>query len=425
MLVGFVGVLILLGLIFIGVPVAVALFGMGIGGLIYVRGWDLTMSTTGNLLFNAICSYQFAVIPLFIFMGQVGYFSGLLSELFDIAQKWLGRIRGGLAMSVVLANTVFAACSGSSMSAAVVIGKSALPVMKKANYPDSLSTGIIAASGTLAVLIPPSVALCIYGLLVQESIGPLFIAGIIPGIVSASLYILFISITSRGMAAGETTPWRQKLYSLRYLWVIIVLVVAILGGIYLGITTPTEAAAAGTFVMIVLAVIKRRMNWSILRESVVSATIVSGMIMIIIVSALLFTRFLVMSGFSKEVMEAVAAMAVPRYVVFLLITLVYFVIGCFVDTTSMMVMTLPIFYPLVMSLGFDSLWFGIIVVLYCEMAMITPPVGVNLYATQSISGGVPIGTIIRGALPFLIVQFLTVALLYIFPKLATFLPSMM
>jgi len=338
----------------------------------------------------------------------------------------MGRIRGGLAIGVVAADSIFAAASGSSIAACVVVGKAAIPVMKKAGYSDAMSTGVVAASGTLAALIPPSIAICIYGLIVDESIGKLLIGGIIPGVISAIIYMVFILARSRGMPISEERfTWRSRLYSIRYLWVIVVLIMTIMGGIYLGLCTPTEGGAFGAFVILLLTLVTRRMNRGVLRESIKSTVSTTGMILIIIVGAIVFSRFLVMSGFNRDIMGFVAAMAVPRVVVFLLVTLIFFMLGCFVGATGMMVMTLPILHPMMMSLGFNSLWFGIIVVKYCEMSYITPPVGVNLYAVKGVALEVSLGTIIRGSAPFLTMDLLTIGVFYIFPQLITFLPSLM
>jgi len=426
MLTGIIAISILLLMVFLGMPIVIALLLVGISGIIYLVGWDVTVGSIGALVVSSLAKYGYSVIPMFILLGQIGYYSGLLTEIFEVARRWVGRLRGGLAIGVVAANAIFAACSGSSVAACVVVGRAAIPVMKKAGYSDALSTGAVAASGTLSSLIPPSVAICIYGLLVDESIGKLLIGGFIPGAVSAAIYILFIMARSRGIPIAEGRfTWRSRLYSIRYLWVPAVLIIAIMGGIYLGVCTPTEGGAVGAFVMLLLGLATRRMNWRIIQESVKGTVVTTGMILIIIVSAIVFSRFLVLSGFNRGVSEFVAATAQPRVVIFLLVTLVYFVLGCFVGATGMMVMTVPIFYPLMLSLGFDSIWFGIIVVKYCEMAYITPPVGVNLYMVKSVAPGVPLVTIIRGAAPFLIMDLLTIGVFYLFPELITFLPSIM
>jgi tripartite ATP-independent transporter DctM subunit len=379
------------------------------------------------MFYNYISKYEFSVIPMFILMGNIGFYSGLFEEVFEVARKWFGRLPAGLAVSVVIAQTIFGACSGSTIAACTVIGKSSYPVMKKAGYPDDLSTGVIAGSGTLAALIPPSVTMCMYGLLVDQSIGKLLIGGVLPGLVTAGIYIIMLIIQSGRKVPRdpERFTFKQKLSALRYLWVVICLVMAIIGGIYGGVCTPTEGGAFGAFVMFMLALIAGRVNKKMIWLSLKSTVITSGMILIIIVAAVLFSRFLTLSGFSRGITEWVANLSIPRILIYIIIVLIYLFLGCFVGATGMMVMTLPTFYPIIMKLGYDPIWFGIQVVILCELAVETPPVGVNLYATQSIAPEVPIITIIRGTIPFVIRDLMALWVVYIFPDIATFLPRLM
>lgn len=410
----------------LGMPVSFGLILTSSLGIIYLLSLDQLITVGGSVFFVNIAKYPYSVIPMFILLGQLGYYSGLLSDIFKTARLWLGHLPGGLAISVVGASTIFAAASGSSVAACAVIGKASIPVTKEAGYSDEISTGVVAASGTLAALIPPSILICIYGLLVEESIGKLLIGGIIPGIVSAIIYMLFIVARSRGMPrTKEEVSWRQRLYSIRYLWVVAVLILAIMGGIYQGVCTPSEGGAVGAFVMLLLTIIARKLNFGIFWQSVRSTILLAGMVFILICGASLFSTFLVISGFTKELTAFISSLPLPRGGIFLIITAVYFTLGCFMGATGMMVVTLPIFYPLMMELGFDSIWFGIIVVKYCEMALITPPVGVNLYVVKSIAPDIPIGSIIRGAAPFLTMDLLTIGVFYFFPQIVTFLPSLM
>lgn len=426
MLVGTIGILVFLALCFMGLPIALALVMVSACGFIYVAGMDQMVAMAGSLFFRYVAQYSFSVIPMFVFMGQLGYYSGIAEEIFEVARKWLARLPGGLAVSVEASAAMFAACSGSSIAACVTIGKSAIPVMRRSGYSDAMATGVVAAGGTIASLIPPSITIVIFGLLVEESIGKLLIAGFIPGIVTALIYIGFIMIRSRGKGRLiEEVTWRQRFYSMRYLWVVPVIVLAIIGGIYGGIATPTEAGAVGALTILCLALSRRRVTWNILWRSIRETVITTGMILIIVAAAVFFGRFLVISGFTGILTGTIAALEVPRFVIFLLVTAVYFLLGCFMGATAMMIVTVPVFYPLMLSLGFGSLWFGIIVVKYCEMAVITPPVGVNLYAVQSVAKDVPIGTIIRGTAPFLTMDLLTIGIFYLFPQIIEFLPSIM
>jgi tripartite ATP-independent transporter DctM subunit len=426
MLIGSIGILIFLIFVVIGLPIALALLLVGLTGLLFLVGIDPTLATSAPMFYNYVSKYEFSVIPMFILMGNIGFYSGLFGDVFEVARKWLGRLPAGLAVSVVAAQTLFGACSGSTIAACAVIGKSAFPVMKKTGYSDELSTGVIAGSGTLAALIPPSVTMCIYGLLVDESIGKLLIAGILPGLLTAGIYIFMLLIRSRNVPRyTEHHSFKEKIVSLRYLWVVLALVLAIMGGIYGGVCTPTEAGAFGAFVMFVMALVAGRVNRGMIWKSVRSTITTTGMVLIIIVAAVLFSRFLTLSGFSRGITEWVSVLTIPRIAIYSIIVVIYLFLGCFVGATGMMVMTLPTFYPIVLKLGYDPIWFGIQVVILCELAVETPPVGVNLYATQSIAEGVPITTVIRGTFPFVMRDLMALGVVYVFPQIATFLPSLM
>jgi C4-dicarboxylate transporter, DctM subunit len=423
---GLISIVVLLGLVCAGFPVGLALFFVATAGLQYLVGVDRLLAISGPMFYNYIAKYEFSVIVMFTLLGHIGAQSGLFTQLFDVARKWFGRLPAGLAVSVVIAQTIFGACSGSSVAACIVIGKSSLPAMRKMGYPDELSTGVIAGSGTLAVLIPPSVTMCIYGLLVDESIGKLLIGGFLPGFLSAAVFITLIMIQSRHVPRDPTRySFREKLYALRYLWVVVLLVLALIGGMYSGICTPTEGGAFGTFVMFLLALVAGKVNKKMLWESVRATISTTGMILIIIVAAVLYARFLTLCGFSAWITDWIKDAQVSPLVVFLFIVVVYLILGCFVGSTGMMVMTLPTFYPVMMSLGFDPIWFGIIVVIMCEMAFLTPPVGINLYATKSLADDIPLSVVIRGTTPFVFRDLLIVAILYVFPQVATFLPGRM
>jgi tripartite ATP-independent transporter DctM subunit len=426
MTVGIIGIVIFLLLVAVGLPIFVALFLVSTGGIIYLMGFDRTLVLSAPMFYNYISKYEFSVIPMFILMGNIGFYSGLFSEIFEVMRMWLGRLRAGLALSVVTAQVIFGACSGSTISACVVIGKSAIPVMRKMGYPDALATGVVAGSGTLAALIPPSVTICIYGLLVDESIGKLLIGGFLPGVLTATIYAVMLIIRSGKVKRDSMRyTWKEKIFALRYLWVVIALIIAIMGGIYWGVCTPTEAGSFGAFVVFLLALVTGRVSWKMLWQSVSSTVITTGMILIIIVSAVLFARFLTLSGFSRGITEWLAILDVPRVAIFLIMVAIYVFLGCFVGATGMMVMTLPTFYPIAIELGYDPIWFGIMVVILCEAAVETPPVGVNLYAVKSVAPDVPLATIIRGTIPFVFRDLSALGIIYIFPQIATFLPSMM
>lgn len=426
MIIGSFGIIILLILVVIGMPVAFALLLVSIFGLLYLIGLEPTLVSSGPMFYNYISKYEFSVVPMFVLMGQIGYQSGLLTEVFEVARKWMGRLPGGLAVSVVMAQVVFGACSGSTVAACVVVGKASIPVMKKAGYPDKLSTGVVASAGTLAALIPPSLLIVVYGLIVDQSIGKLLIAGIIPGILSAIMYITLILWQGRKLPKDDLRfSFKEKLFALRHLWVVLALMLAIIGGIYGGIATPTEAGAFGAFVMFLLSLVTKNLTWWRMWESIRSTIVTTGMLLIIVVGAVLFARFLTLSGFSHAVTDWVSSLIVPRIFIFMLVVALYLLLGCFVGAAGMMVMTLPMIFPLMVNLGYDPIWFGIIVVILCEVALCTPPVGVNLYATRNVAPDVPLTTIMRGVIPFLCRDIMVIVILYIFPGIVTFLPNLM
>jgi tripartite ATP-independent transporter DctM subunit len=402
------------------------LFTVGMTGVLYLVGFDQALAATAPTLYNYVAKYSFSVIPMFVLMGQLGAHSGLFSEVFEVARKWTGRLSAGLAVSTVGAQTIFAAASGSGPAACVVIGKVAFPAMRKMNYPDELSTGVIAGSGTLAALIPPSVAICVYGVIVDESVGKLLIGGILPGLLTAGIYVTLLMIQARHVPRDTVKySWREKFYAIRYLWVVGVLIIAIMGGIYAGICTPTEGGAFGAFVVFIMALLSGNLSKHVLWQSIRSTVITTGMLFFLLVSVMAFSRFLTLSGFSHSLTGWVASTDLPRIFIFLMVSAVYLALGCFVGGVGMQVMTLPLFYPMMMNLGYDSVWFGIVTVMFIELAMETPPVGVNLFATKSIAEGVSITTIMRGVVPFIVRDLIAITLIYIFPQIVTFLPSLM
>jgi len=427
-LIGFLAIVALFTLMAIGIPIAFSLIIPSFIGFLFLFGWNSTLSNMSSILGNFVSNYTMSVIPIFIFMGQLAHQTGLLQEVYGVSRKWFGRMPGGLAISTVFANGIFAACSGSSLAACVVIGKSAIPEMKNSGYPEDLTYGVVAAAGTLAALIPPSITMCIYGLLVDESISQLFIGGILPGALSVLLYSSFIFVRTwkyKSTLITEKVPFRDKLFGLKHLWVVILLLVAIIFSIYFGWATPTEAGAVGAIVVFLLSIFTRKLTFQIFKESVYSTIETSSMILFIICAAAFFGRLLVLTGTTGYIVESILTVQASKYVIFLMIGLIYLLLGCFLSATGMMVISLPIFYPIMMNLGFDPVWFGIIVVIFVEMALITPPVGMNIYAVSNIAKEVPVMIIIKGACKFLSMDILTVIILTIFPDIVTFLPKLM
>jgi tripartite ATP-independent transporter DctM subunit len=413
-------------LVMFGMPIAISLLLVGMYGIIYLVGPHQALSASAPTLFNYAAKYAFSVVPMFILMGNIGSQSGLFKEIFEVARKWTGKIPAGLGVSTILAQTLFAACSGSSVASCVVIGKVAYPAMREMGYPDAMSTGIIAGSGTLACLIPPSVALCIYGLIVDQSVGKLLIGGILPGALTAGIYIFLLMIQARHIPRDSSHySWKEKIFAVRYLWPMCLLILSILGGIYAGVCTPTEGGALGAFVVFIMALISRNMSWKIFFKAIEDTLTTCAMLMIMLVGAVLFTRFITLSGLTHELTAMVTAVELPRIYIFFIISIIYILLGCLVGPMGMLVMTLPMFYPMMMALGYDPIWFGIVVVMFIELAHETPPVGVNLFAAQSVTDGIPVSTVIRGTIPFMFRDLLAITIIYIFPGIVTFLPSLM
>ena len=425
-LIALVAIILFVSLLSMGVPLFVSLFIASVVGFVSIGGWELAMSNIVGVVANFISSYILTVIPVFILMGSFAHYSNLMEEVFGVAEIWFGRLRGGLALSTVFANAIFAACSGSSVSSTLVIGKDALPAMRKNNYPVSLASGVVAASGTLASLIPPSILICIYALMVEQSVGKLLVAGIIPGIVSALIYSGYIIVRCMNVPVKtQRYSIKEKILAMRHLWVIVALVMAILYTLYTGWATPTEVGAIGVAVVCFLALVMGRMSWKVFMTSVRSAIYISGQILILVGAAIFFGRFLAYAGLSVNACEAVIGLQAPRIVVFIAIMGLYLLLGCFMGAMAMLAVSLPIVYPIAMSLGFDPIWFGIVVVVFSETALISPPIGMNVFATSSIAPDIPITTIFKGSIGFMCMDIVTVFVFYLFPSLITFLPSRM
>lgn len=427
--IGALGMGMLFFLLFLGVPVGVALALVGFVGFAGVSGIDAALGIIRIVPYSTFSNYNLIVIPVFILMGNFAFHSGLSSDLYTTARTWFGRVRGGLAMATVAACAAFAAISGSSAATAATMGKIALPEMKRRAYDDSLSTGTIAAGGTLGILIPPSVTLIIYGVLTENSIGKLFLAGIVPGLLQALLFIGTIGILCllkpRLSPAGEATSLWEKVKSLKGSWLVLVLFLLVIGGIYAGIFSPVEAAGVGAFGAFIIALARRRMGWQVFKESLADSIQTSAMIFLIMLGANIFGYFLAVTGISHSLAGFLAGMEISKYVILIIIMVIYVILGMFMDTMAMILITVPIFYPVIMQLGFDPIWFGILLVTLCEVGMITPPVGMNLYVIAGISGGVPMGRVFKGAVPFIVADLVHMALLVALPAIVLFVPDLL
>ncbi len=426
--VGFIGIAILLVLLFSRMQIGVAMGLVGFCGFAYIIGFDAALGLLKTVPYATFSQQSLSVIPLFILMGSFCFSAGISEDLYRGIHKWLGHLRGGLATATVVACACFAAISGSSLATVATMGKVAMPEMRRYNYSAALATGAIAAGGSMGILIPPSVILIIYGIITEQSIGKLFLAGFIPGLLEGIFYIITIRvITGRDPKAGPRgpeVPFREKIVALRSTWEVAILFLVVIGGIYLGWFTPTEAAGVGAFGAFLLTIIRKKLNRSSFVKSLVDTSMTSGMLFAIILGAMILGYFLSVTRLPHELATVVSTLPVNRYVILILILITTLVLGCVMDSMAIVLLTIPVFYPLILELGFDPIWFGILVVRVTEMGLITPPVGLNVYIIKGISG-TPMRTVFKGIYPFLIADLCEVILLIAFPQITLFLPNLM
>jgi C4-dicarboxylate transporter DctM subunit len=429
MVIGAIGMAILFLLIFFKLPIGVCMAIVGCAGVIYFAGLRAGLATLEQVPFSTIANYALASLPLFVVMGTFCHFGGVSEGLYSAINKIIGHWRGGLAMATVASCAGFAAVSASSLATVATIGKVALPEMKKYGYSDRLSTGSIAAGGTMGSLIPPSGMMIIYGIIVEVSIGRLFIAGIIPGILEAVFYMIVISalcsINPLTGPAGARTTFREKIASLKSLWSVILLFALVLGGIYFGIFSPTEAAGVGACGALLVVIINRRFSWQILKQSLIEAGSITAMVMVLMIGAHILVAFLAMSRLPFELASIIGGLQINPYFIMAAIMVIYIILGCIMDAMAMVLLTVPVLAPVVTALGFDLIWFGIIVVRATEIGAITPPIGINVFVMKDVAKDIPMSTIFKGILPFFIADLFHVTLLIAFPEIALFLPKFM
>jgi tripartite ATP-independent transporter DctM subunit len=421
--------LVLFALLFAGVPIAFALFLVGTGGSALVLGWQPALAMVGQVTFDTVRNYNLATLPLFILMGNLVARARLSTELYEAAYAFLGHRRGGLAMTTILACGGFAAVCGSSMATASTMARVAMPSMRAFGYADSLAAASIAAGGTLGILIPPSVIMVIYGIMTNTNIGALFIAGVIPGLIGIVGYLAAVGWTVwRDPAAGRAgaaTGWAGRWRALRQIWGIAGLFLLVLGGIYLGVFTPIEAAGVGAFGAFLFAVFRRKLGLAGLREVFAESMRTAAIMLTVLVGAVVYNNFLDISGFTKVLQGAVTAFGVHPLGVMVAIVAIYLVLGCILESLSMVLLTVPVFFPVVTALGYDPVWFGVIVVVVTEISLITPPVGFNVFMLNSMLPEIPVGTIFRGLAPFIVADITRLALFVLVPVIVLWLPRMM
>jgi tripartite ATP-independent transporter DctM subunit len=417
-------------LLFFGMPVAFAMLLVGFLGISYLASVEAALPVLARTVYEVASSYPYTIIPLFILMGRLAGNAGITQDLYNTFDKWFRKLPGGLGMATIAASAGLAALSGSSVAATAAIGTIALPEMRRYNYAPRLATGVVAAGGTLSFLIPPSLGFVVYGMLTEQSIGKLLVAGVLPGLVLSLAFItlIFIEVKSDPSLAPMTpgaVGWKGKLRALSGVWETLLVFCLVTGGIYLGFINPTEAGAIGATALLVIVTSKRRLTRGDVVASLLEALRISVMVIFLVAGANVFSYFLALSTIPMAVSSWMAGLQVSRYVILGMVIVVYLILGCFLDAISMMVLTMPVIFPVIKALGFDPIWFGVICVIMMEAGLITPPVGLNVYTLAGVAKDVPMEEIFRGALPFLISIIAVVVLITIFPGICLFLPSMM
>jgi C4-dicarboxylate transporter, DctM subunit len=426
---GIVGIIVLVVLLYSKMPVGFAMGFLGLIGFSYVVNFDAGLSLLARDVWDVFSSYNLTVIPLFVFMGQIAFHAGISRRLYDSAYVLLGHRRGGLAMTTVGACAAFSAICGSTNATAATMATVALPEMKRYGYDMGLATGTVAAAGSLGILIPPSVIFIVYGILTEQSIGKLFAAGILPGILLCFLFLLTIHLRvmkNPSLAPpGPKSSIRKKFRSFTGILETLILFALVMGGIFFGLFTPTEAAATGAFMTLLIAIIRRQLYWKGFIQSLADTTKISCMIMVIVTGAVIFGHFMAITRIPYLLADYVSSLPLPPHAIIGVIILVYLIGGCFMDALAMIMLTIPIFFPVVQKLGFDPIWFGVVIVLITEMGVITPPVGINVYVVFGVARDVPLEKIFRGVFPMLIALLVCNLLLILFPQIALWLPGLM
>jgi len=423
------GFVVLFVLMLLRVPVGMAMGLVGVAGYGYLVGGAPALKLVGQTSMRTVTDYTFGVIPMFLLMGAFVSASGISRELFRAANTMVGHLKGGLGIATIAACGGFAAISGSSVATAATFSTVAYPEMRRYGYPKSFATGVIAAGGTLGAMLPPSTVLAVYGIITQQDIGKLFMAGILPGLLAAGMHMITIALLARlrpgYLPAGPRSAWRARLAGLRDVWAPLALFAFVIGGLYGGVFTPTEAGGVGAGGAFLIGVLRRRLSRADIRQSLLQATRTAAAVFTILIGALLFGYFLTVTETPQKVTLFLTGLGLGRYGVLALIMLMYLALGCLMDAMAMIILTVPIIFPVVTALGFDPIWFGVIIVMTVELGLIHPPVGMNVFVIKSVVHDVDFSTIFAGVIPFVIADLLRLVILIAFPVIALWLPGMM
>jgi tripartite ATP-independent transporter DctM subunit len=424
-----IGFVSLFTLMLLRVPVGMAMGLVGVTGFGYIAGGSAALKVIGHTSMRTVTDYTFGVIPMFLLMGAFVTNSGMSRELFRAANSFLGHLRGGLGIATIVACGGFAAVSGSTVATAATFSTVAYPEMRRYKYPQSFATGVIAAGGTLGAMLPPSTTLAVYGILTEQDIGKLFIAGVLPGLLAITMYVTTVSLIGIArpdfLPAGPRANWRERLEASREVWATLVLFVFAIGGLYGGLFTPTEAGGMGASGAFLIGIARGRLNRVLIRRSLLQATRTAAAVFTVLIGALLFGYFLTITQTPQKVTMFLTGLGIGRYGILVLIMLVYLVLGCLMDALSMVILTIPIIFPVIVHLGFDPVWFGIVLVVTVELGLIHPPMGMIVFVIKTVIPEVSFSTIFKGVLPFILTDLIRLLILISFPIIATWLPSRM
>ncbi|MFC1942305.1 TRAP transporter large permease [Chloroflexota bacterium] len=427
--IGIISILVFIIIALMGAPIAFVMALVGFAGIVYMISFTGAMDVLARDFFVQFSGFSLTAVPMFVFMGEIAFAAGISERLYAAGNKLFGQIKGGLAIASIAACAGFAAICGSTAATAAAMGSVAIPQMKKYGYKDSLSTGCVAAAGTLGILIPPSTTFIIYGIMTEQRIGKLFIAGILPGLLLATLFsitvLILCRLDSKLGPAGPKTTFMQKLLGLSGIMEAVIIFSLVIGGLFAGWFTPTQSGAAGAAAVLAVALVRKTITWKGFFEALKSTIAITSFILCILAGGLVFGRLIALTQIPFAIGDWATGLAISPIAVMGLIIIIHLIGGCFMDAFALIVLTIPIFFPVVVALGFDPIWYGVAIVLMVEMAAITPPVGLNVYVIKGVAPDVPLGTIFKGIWPFVGALVVCTGLLVVFPQIATFLPQLM